>query len=478
MRKRIVIAFLIIPLLSFGQLSLPAIFADNMILQRNQPVAMWGNAEPGKIITIKVLRQVHNATADKNGRWKVVLKPFKVGAAFELLVSAANEKTIRLVNIKVGDVWICAGQSNMNFMLAAEQDGPGEIANINNDDIREYRTAMPAGVLNPENVDNSKWESARGQDAAKFSALAYYFAKQLQTEENIPIGIVVMACGNTRAESWTNTAALEQQPLLKPLLAYWDKKKNDRDANPNHIPGKFYADVVAPIIPFSAKGVIWYQGESNTLPDGSERSIADRAAEYKTLLQTLINSWRTAWNKPVLPFCIVQLPNYSDASGNIHWADIRQAQLQTSKELNNVGMITTIDVGDTHNIHPVNKKTVGHRVALWASVNIYHNQKHVASGPLIKKIAIRGDNAILDFDCIGRGLTIKNHDTLVGFEMADTAAPNSFITASAVIIHNKILLKVKGISRPAAVRYAWADDPIASLYNTSGLPASPFIIKK
>ena len=346
-------------MLSFGQLSLPKIFSDNMILQRDQPVLVWGTAAAGENVTIKLLDQIQNAIADKSGKWKATLKARKAGGPYQLLVSGGKGEKIKVQNIKVGDVWICAGQSNMNFMLAADKNGAAEIATLDNDNIREFRTDMPDRVFNPENKDPSQWIPAKGDKAGTFSAVAYYFAKQLQAKENIPVGIIVMACGNTRAEAWTDMGFLKSYPALKPLLSYWETKKENATFNINHIPGKFYTDVVAPVVLFALKGVLWYQGESNTLPDASGRTIAERAAEYKPILQALIANWRSDWKNKDLPFGIVQLPNYKDSSADLHWAHIRQAQLETAKEVPHVGLAVTIDLGNAQNIHPTNKKPVG-----------------------------------------------------------------------------------------------------------------------
>lgn len=449
-----------------------------MILQRNQPIPVWGSAGPGEKIIVKIQDQIQSTIADNGGKWKTTLKAMKAGGPYQLQVSGGKGETIKLGNIKVGDVWICAGQSNMNFMLAADEDGAAEIATLDNDAIREFRTNMPAGVFNPENKDHSQWILAKGEKANTFSAVAYYFAKQLQAKENIPVGIIVMACGNTRAEAWTDMGFLKSYTDLKPLLSYWENKKEDTNITVNHIPGKFYNDVVAPVIPFAVKGVVWYQGESNTLPDNSRRTISERTAEYKTLLNALISNWRAAWKNPALPFYIVQLPNYSDASGDLHWAAIRQAQLETMKEMPHVGMAVTIDLGNAQDIHPTNKKQVGERLALWAFEKVYNRKMSVASGPVIKSIKIKGGKAILDFDYKGKGLVSKNNDSLWGFEIADAAKPGVFIPATAMLKGGKLIVSADGIKHPVSVRYAWADDPEISLYNKEGLPASPFLIKE
>ncbi len=449
-----------------------------MILQRDEPVLIWGTADAGEKITVTINDQIQTTVADKTGKWNATLKALKAGGPYQLLVSGEKGKIIKIQNIKVGDVWICAGQSNMNFMLAADVNGATEIAELDNDNIREFRTNMPANVFNPENRDHSQWVPAKGKKAGTFSVVAYYFAKRLQAKENIPVGIIVMACGNTRAEAWTDIGFLKSYTALKPLLTYWENKKGDTTTTINHIPGKFYTDVVAPVVPFAVKGVLWYQGESNTLPDASGRTIAGRAAEYKTILQALIANWRSAWQNPTLPFGIVQLPNYKDSSADLHWAVLRQAQLETAKEVPHVGLAVTIDLGNAQNIHPTDKGPVSERLALWAFEKVYHHNTGVASGPIIKNIKIMGSKAVLRFDYTGKGLTSNGNQPLWGFEIADVVNPGVFVPATAIIKDEKIIVSADGIKRPVAVRYAWADDPDISLYNKDGLPASPFCIKK
>ena len=459
-------------------LELPVIFADNMILQREMPLKIWGKSVAGERVSIKFNSQTISVIADKNRDWEVTLKSMKAGGPYTLKVNSDQGETVIFKNILIGDVWICAGQSNMNFMLAAEKNGPAVLKSLNNSNIREYRCAMPAGVENPENNNHSKWIAAVGEKAASFSAVAFYFAKKVQASEHVPIGLIVMACGNTRAESWIDTVALKANQSLQPLLDHWQKRKANNDIVINHEPGIFYEAVVKPVVPFAVKGLLWYQGESNTLPDNSGRNINERTAEYKDLLRVFINDWRNKFKQQQLPFYIIQLPNYKEPSQDLHWANIRQSQLEMSKEISNVGLVVTIDVGDSTNIHPNNKQAVGERAANQALVYEYHHKKIIACGPLVKNILIEGNTVLVFFEDSGNGLTGVNGNDLDGFEIAGNAAPEMFFKANTILQNDEIIVSNDAVLHPVAVRYAWADNPAVSLFNKAGIPASPFLIKK
>ncbi len=465
-------------LLIKAQLVLPAIFTDNMIVQREKPLHVWGKSLPGKMVSINFNNQTTSALADTTGNWETAFKPMKAGGPYALSVSTDKEGSKILKNILIGDVWICAGQSNMNFILDAEKNGKRELNDLHNDSIREYRCEMPAGVENPENIDHSKWIPAMGEKARRFSAVAYYFAKKIQSEEHIPVGIIVMACGNTRAESWIDTSVLKLYPSLQPLLDHWKKRRLINDIEINHEPGVFYNSVVKPLLPLVIKGVIWYQGESNTLPDNSGRNINERAAEYKTLLTALINNWRNSFRQEQLPFYIIQLPNYKEPLQDLQWAIIRQAQLDVTRQMPHSALVVTIDVGDSTNIHPNNKQAVGERAAKLTLINEYHHHNVIASGPLAKNIKIYGDKIIISFDYTGSGLISTTGKGLTNFEVSDSNKPGLFFKANASIQKNKIVVNSADVSHPVAVRYAWADNPDVSLFNKEGLPASPFIINK
>ncbi len=456
--------------------SLPAIFCNHMIVQREKPFVIWGKALAGDRIRISFYNKTQTVITDIEGNWKATFENVKTGIHPEIIISDGEKQVAHIEDVVAGDVWLCAGQSNMNFMLAADKNGTAEIQQSRNDSLREYRCAMPEGALNPENSDHSQWIPAMGERLSRFSAVAYYFAKSIQASQHIPVGIVVMSCGNTRAEAWTDTAVLKQYPPLQPLLSYWQKERKNKDPLINFMPGKFYDDVVKPVIPFAVKGMLWYQGESNSFSDNSGRNMDERTVIYKPLLQALIQNWRSAWNDNRLPFYVIQLPNYKDTSTNLQWAVIRQAQLAITKRTPHTGLIVTIDVGDSTTIHPANKMPVGERSARWALANEYKQRGVKVSGPIITQIKRQGDKAILYFTHIGKGLLSKTGNQLQGFEMADAATPNRFFSAGAYIKNNTVIVTANSITKPVSVRYAWADNPAVSLFNKENLPASPFLV--
>lgn len=459
-------------------LILPEIFKDSMVLQRGQPLLFWGKSLPGNKVIISFGHEIKSTIAKGNGDWSLNLHALKAGGPYQLKVSDNIGNRLSLKGVLIGDVWLCAGQSNMNFMLAADKSGSAELATLNNQNIREFRCPMPEGVDNPENNDHSQWISAVGKKAGKFSAVAFYFAKKIEETEHIPIGIIVMACGDTRAESWMPEESIAAEPRLNTLNSFWLLHKNDNSIPVNHRPGLFYNSVVKPVLPYTIKGVVWYQGESNTLPDNSGRSIFERALEYKALLKTLITDWRNSWKNSKLPFYIVQLPNYKDSAVNLHWSTIRQAQLESMQEVPKVGMAVTIDVGSAKNIHPDNKEPVGYRIALWALANQYADKNKIISGPVIQNLKTIKGNIILNFKYTGAGLISQPSHSLEGFEIADALKPSVFIPVKALIEGNTVVVMAKLIQHPVSIRYAWSDNPNPSLFNKEGLPASPFLIKE
>jgi sialate O-acetylesterase len=445
-------------------------------LQRQKPIAIWGKAAAYKDIFITLNNKITKCVSNADGSWNTNLPKMIAGGPYTMTITNGGNEKITISNILIGEIWLCAGQSNMNFILAGDRNASTELQTVN-ENIREFRCAMPYGAINPENSEYSKWVDAVNYDNKRqFSAVAYYFAKKLQEELNVPVGVIVMSCGATRAETWINPGLLKADNAIKPLLSYWVKNAADSNISINNMPGKFYDDVVKPVAPFTARGLVWYQGESNTLPDYSGRTITERANEYKPLLRDVISSYRQAWQNKNLPVYIVQLPNYKDPSGDIQWAKIRQAQLQVVNEIPNTGLAVTIDVGDSTHVHPTNKQPVGERLALWALVKQYGVKDIIVSGPLALAMKVKAGKAIITFKYADNGLTVKNTVALKGFEIADANSPNTFVAASAIIDNNSVMVLNPQVTNPIAVRYAWADNPVATLFNNSGLPASPFLI--
>jgi len=455
------------------ELAVPPIFSDRMVVQRNKPFPIWGTGTAEGKVTVFFNGQTRTATVDQGGKWRVTFSAMNAGGPFTLMIRDETGGRLELGQILIGDVWLCAGQSNMNFMLANDRNGPVELAQLVSLRLREFRCAMPEGAQNPENRYHSRWNNAAPPQSSYFSAVGYFFAKRIQAEELVPIGIIVMSCGATRAETWMNPERLKDYPDLEPLMKFWEGRM---DGDLYSQPGKFFQDVVEPVAPFPIRGVIWYQGESNTLPDKSGRSIKDRAEEYKSLLKGVISSWRSAWGETNLPFCIIQLPNYVFPAQDIQWARIRQAQLEVSREVPNTGLVVTLDCGSIGNIHPNNKQPVGERAALWALAREYGKNKLVYSGPIIQAANVRSNVVALSFEEIGSGLTNAMGLPLQEFELADVTAPDIFVPSTAVIRWDEVIVSALGVKKPYAVRYAWSDSPNVTLFNKEGFPASSFVI--
>ncbi len=479
---------------------LPSIISSNMVLQQNVPVPVWGKGSPGEKVVVTFENQEMRTTVDAESLWRIHLEPIAAGGPFTMTI--AGNDTIVLTNILVGEVWICSGQSNMEFTLAKSLDAENEMPKANFANIRLFLIGKKVAE-EPQFTCEAKWEECSPNNVKNFSAVAYYFGRRLHEVLNVPIGLVQPTWGGTPAECWTSRKVLEADVELAPILAKWredllqypeTKKAYDAklpaitaewnaasaiaraagEADPprpqeprgpgsRNTPGGQFNAMIAPIIPFAMKGVIWYQGEAN----------ASRAYQYRRLFPTLINEWRERWGRGDFPFYFVQLPNLKrgrepSPSG---WAELREAQLMTLS-LPNTGMAVTIDVGDSTNLHPANKKPVGLRLALIAESMLYGRKEVEYSGPLYRSMNVEDNKIRLAFDHIGGGLVAKNEHTLAGFTIA--GADKKFYPAEARIEGDRIVVWNLDIREPVAVRYAWANNPTCSLYNKAGLPASPF----
>lgn len=376
-----------------------------------------------------------------------------------------NGETSTLKDVLIGEVWVCSGQSNMEMPLAGWgniNNYKQEIAEANYPNIRLITVVKgtSAQALS-EAKFNTGWQPCSPGTIAEFSAIAYFFARNIQQNQNIPIGLIQAAYSGTPAASWVSGPSLKIMPAYDSLVNVISSKPGS--PKDSHIPTVLYNAMVNPLIPYGIRGVIWYQGESN----------AGKAYQYKTLFPLLINDWRQNWDNKKSPFYFVQLANFTDVKqtpGESTWAELREAQMQTLK-LPKTGMAVTIDIGEAKDIHPKNKQDVGLRLALIARSKVY--KENIAySGPLYKSYKIKGNQVKLSFNHINGGLQSKGNDELKGFEIA--SADKKFHWAEAKIVGDKIIVWSDDIKEPIAVRYAWANNPVCNLYNKGGLPASPF----
>jgi sialate O-acetylesterase len=445
---------------------LPALIGDHMVLQRGRPVPIWGWAEKGEEVTVSIAGQTLATKAGDDGRWKVVLAKLDVGQPLEMTVKGSFGTVIPLKNILVGEVWVCSGQSNMEMAVSKCNNGQEEVAAANCPQIHLF---MVPNVEADEPIADvaSAWtpctpQSITANGRGGFSAVAYFFGRQLQKELNVPVGLIDTTWSGTAAERWTSQKALKANPLLKSLAGVGNNSL-------------IYNGMIAPLMPYAIRGAIWYQGEANV----------NRAFQYRTLLPAMIANWRADWGQGDFPFGFVQIApfSYHDAGGvdPACGAELWEAQAMTLKSAPNTGMAVTVDIADVEKIHPknkdlsgihpMNKQEVGRRLALWAFAKVY-GRELVYSGPIYKSMAVEGNNVRLQFDHVGGGLIASDGKPLSDFIIA--GADQKFVPAVAKIDGCSIVVHSDQVAQPAAVRYAWHDDATPNLANKERLPASPF----
>ncbi|MGB9624270.1 MAG: sialate O-acetylesterase [Phycisphaerae bacterium] len=460
---------------------LPAVIGDNMVLQRDMKVPIWGTADPGEKVTVTIGDQKAATTAGADGRWMVRLDPLKAGGPFEMTVAGNNKITLK--DILVGEVWVCSGQSNMAMTVKAAANAHEEISAAKYPDIRLFTVARKVAAT-PQSDTQGSWVRCSPETVGDFSAAAYYFGRHLYRELDVPIGLIHSSWGGTPAEAWTSRSTLEADPALKAIVDRWDeqianarragnaaenkrpaargaKPPADLAASPGR-PSSLYNGMIQPLIPYAIRGAIWYQGEAN----------AGRAYQYRKLFPAMIQDWRKAWGQGDFPFLFVQLANFQPTKpepSDSTWAELREAQTMTLS-LPKTGMAVIIDIGEAKDIHPKNKQDVGKRLAL-AALAIAYGKDVAYSGPMYDSMKIEGDRIRLTFKHVDGGLVAKD-GKLKGFAIA--GADRKFVWAEAQIDGDTVVVHSDKVARPVAVRYAWADNPECNLYNKAGLPASPF----
>ncbi|MDO9634512.1 MAG: sialate O-acetylesterase [Paludibacter sp.] len=441
-----------------SQLKFAECFTEQMVLQRDMPVKVWGNAEKNETVQVEIQQNVYKTKADKAGFWSITTNNLKTGGPYKLSLKG-KISNYEIQEVYVGEVWIAGGQSNMEMELSRSTDGKKHIESATNDQIRFIHIPRPDKVKTPE--DNLlKWKPATTENVGVMSAVAYHFAKTMQPEINVPIGIICCYRGGSSAESWISIDDLNAHPQLKSIIEF---KPADRAEGSNQRRrNTLYEDMLARVIPFTARGVIWYQGEAN----------ASRAEQYKTLFPYLIQSWRQYFEQPDMPFYFVQLPKFGvKGANNTSWAELREAQLETLINIKNTGMAVTLDCGEETQLHPKNKKPVGERLA-YIALNKNYAKDITFSGPLFKEMKINGNQVVVAFEHVGKGLTTKNNDEIKGFEISGDG--KSFVKGNARIEKDKVIVQSDEIKKPVAIRYGWSNCPDANLYNIDGLMASPF----
>jgi sialate O-acetylesterase len=438
---------------SRGDVKLAGIFGDNMVLQRDVPVNVWGSAPAGERVRATLDGKPLSETIAEDGRFAVQLPPQKAGGPHELRVHGVNE--VRIANVWFGEVWLCAGQSNMGMPLADASDGQREVGRIPKLDLHMFNVAEKPAPEPASDVEGH-WIACRADDAERISAVAYFFASDLHAALNVPIGLVQATGGGTPAEAWTDEQAMKSDPALKPSMQRAARAAKSR-------PGALFNGMIAPLTPLTLKGVIWYQGESNTA----------YAEQYRILFPLLVRTWRKAWAREDLPFLFVQLPGCGkpDAEpGKSDWAETREAQT-LALALPHTGMAVAIDVGDV-DLHPPRKREVGERLARVARARVYGDAKVFDQGPTLAKATFESGAAVVRFEHADGGLKAARGEKVSGFSIA--GADGRFVWADARIEGDHVIVKSLAVQKPVAVRYGWADNPTCNLYNGEGLPAVPF----
>ncbi|WP_439629571.1 sialate O-acetylesterase [Gemmata sp.] len=484
---------------------LPALFADHAVLQRDRPLPVWGWADPGEKVSVKLGAGAGEAVAGKDGRWQVTLESQPVSKA-ALTLTVAGKNTVVVRDVLLGDVWLCSGQSNMSISLGGFLAAPGV-----KDDVAaaDYPLVRQFGVLEhfadaPQTDVTGEWLACTPRTAGRFSAVAFYFARRVHAETGVPIGILRSAKGSTRIECWLSQDTLLNTKELEPFaramresLAQWDRDKEAaaKGGVKQNVPGfppypfgekvrrprcvTLHNGMVAPLAPFALRGAIWYQGEGNA-------SDPKTAQEYAVRLRSLIRDWRRLFGGDDLPFYVVQLPGYREPSdapaGGDAWAHLRESQ-RRCLTLPRTGLAVTLDIGEAGDIHPRNKADVGDRLARLALADVY-GKKVVPSGPLFRGLRVDGDKTVVEFDHVGAGLMVGRKDgrkpveevrdgTLGRFAVA--GKDKKWYWADARIVGGTVVCTHPDVPNPVAVRYAFSANPAgANLYNRDGLPASPF----
>ena len=485
-----------------AELKLPAIVGDQMVLQQKQANPIWGWDQPGTEVKVSFGDQSKSAKADATGRWSVKLDPMPASADGAVLTISGTSKR-ELQDVVVGEVWMCSGQSNMAWPVANDWKFEVESLASNHPGIRLISVPQ-VGTQEMQSDFNGKWEAATPESVKNFSAVGFFYGRYLHEILGVPVGLIDNAWGGSAAEAWIRRDTIEKDDRFKALIDDWKqreelaqsdeakekheqvmkkwkervaKAKAEGKAPPraprgpswqlkgNQRPGNIFAGVVHPTLGYGIKGVIWYQGESNSR----------RAWEYRELFPFMIEQWRKEWGQGDFPFYWVQLADFRDEQpepGESTWAELREAQTGTMK-LPNTGEAVIIDLGEGSDIHPKNKYDVAARLVRWALANDYGFEGIEPRSPRYQGVEITGNKATLSFDHVGGGLRTVDTRVVEGFAIC--GEDRQWVWAQAKITGNdKIQVWADGVEKPVAVRYAWADNPVCNVYAKNGLPLTPF----
>lgn len=476
--------------------TLNGLFTEGAVLQQGVSAPVWGTAEPGEEIAVSFAGQTRRTKAGEDGRWIVRLAPLKASAEPRSLAVTGKtpESRVEVAGVLVGEVWICSGQSNMQWTLAKSEGGTNAAMQAADPLLRLYR--VPSVKTDaPLAAVTSRWTSCEFSNSISFSGVAFFFGREMRAARGVPVGLIQTAWGGTPAEAWTPRPVLEGHPDLRVILAdhatavadytpekaeesfqknlaAWSNQvakakaeardppskpyKRDPPAETPTRPSCLYNAMIAPLVPYAIRGAIWYQGESNS----------GRAMQYETLFPVMIGSWRQVWGQGDFPFLFVQIAPHQ---GMV--PEIREAQLVAWQTTPKTAMAVLADVGEEKDIHPAKKEPVGARLALAARA-VAHGENVVYSGPAFRVMTVHGNRAILEFAHTGSGL-VAAEGGLKDFTVAPAGSTN-FVPALAVIGNGRVVVASPDVAAPGAVRYGWSNWFVGSLFNKEGLPATPF----
>ncbi|HUA66806.1 MAG TPA: sialate O-acetylesterase [Alphaproteobacteria bacterium] len=490
-----------------ADIRLPRVFGSHMVLQRDKPIIIWGWANPGETVTVQLGQESRSAQANARGEWKVSLPAMGAGGPFTLTVSGSS--TVTFDDVMVGEVWLCSGQSNMEFGMGNVTNSAEEIAAADHPGIR-LLLVQHSWLAQPTNDIDGTWKVCTPQSVTEggwngFSAVAYFFGRELNQKLGVPIGLIESDWGGTRIESWTPPEGFAMVPalkdeykrveagdphnpvhqrLLRQTLDQYDQwLAAAREAMtaetavpaapkyPEELQGPqglqeataLYNGMIHPLAPLAMRGAIWYQGEANE-PEGMK---------YFERMKALIGGWRKVWDEGEFPFYFVQIAPYDYGDNPQNLARLWEAQTLAANKIPNAGMAVVNDVGNLKNIHPTNKQDVGHRLALLALARTYGQSGLVDSGPTLKSMKIEGNTIRIKFDYVGSGLASRDGQPLNDFEIID-ANNGGFVKADAKIDGDSVVLSAPGVSNPVAMRFAWSGVDEPNLMNREGLPAGAF----
>ena len=489
-----------------AEVTLAPLFTDHAVLQRDKPVPVWGRAAIGEKVTVAFGRQSKSVTAGGDGRWSVSLDKLSADAkGADLTVTGTN--TLVVHDVVVGEVWLCSGQSNMEFNVSRAANAEKEIATANFPLIRHVAVKKTVAESPTDGATTTGWEPASPATVGKFTAVGYFFARDVFQKIGVPVGLVHSSWGGTPVESWINPEAIAGKPAYAFVADRWEKnlsdyaqKKSDYDGTllpewteaetvakkdgaeahavwlkthpkpraprgrgDSWTPSGLYNGMISPLVPYALRGALWYQGESN----------AEHADEYQKLFSTMIAGWRKQFNQGNFPFLWVNLANFEAPTDDTHqtWAYLREAQSQTL-ETPNTGQAIAVDLGDPNDIHPTNKQDVGHRLALIAKNRVYGVQGE-DTGPTFANVTRAGGSLIVTFShATGTGLVTRGNKEVQSIEIA--GADKVFHPAIAKVTKTVMVAISNEVKEPIAIRYAWRNSPDANIYNAAGLPMVPF----